>query len=194
MKIAKGVNPKAAKKIIDSNILTPNETLYWAEKRHFLEVIPEFLTSLFWVGYLLVALWASWAIFPAGFVPRLLIGLLFGLLIGYSIIWPFSLELWRWNRDIIYLTNRAFGHYRFDFREARFINDRTELGLLTKTRAAWHWGFKLLGFDVGYIYVMDVSGVQTGQLTPLTHRPFSLQRYLQLAKSDEDADSFGWTE
>jgi len=154
--------------------------IFYASKRHILEILPEALTSL-WLelSLIIVLLNASpWQMCDVS-LCRFVVSFIVALLGGVFFLIPFGLELWRWNRDIYYSTSQNWSRWFFSFRDMDYHNEN--MGFVTSTRVTTPWIYRRIGWDVGTLTSLSVD--ESKRLTPLMPKPYILQRRIREAQS-----------
>ena len=155
-------------------------TIFYASKRHPLEILPEFLTSLWLILTLAAVLLNFDPVSGCRMLEcRLLVASIVALSLLFSFVYPFGLEVWRWNRDIYYLTQRGWSHWYFRFDKAKFDNEVS--GFVTSTRVDTPVLYDWLGWDVGNLASLSVD--ESKKFTPLMPRPLVLQTRIREAQS-----------
>lgn len=171
----KDCNENLIRYIPDDALDRDNIAFFYLSRRSFLEVMPELLTSglmlITWIsiinvfGYLIEPV--IWRFFIAGLVG----GMLF--------FYPLGFELWRWKREIYYLTQGGFYHSYFDLRSLSQISE--QIGWMTSAKARKYSYYELLGINVGFFETRSADGRRV--LSALLVSPFILQRRFSETRS-----------
>lgn len=155
-------------KYIEREALSDNTAFFYLTRRHWLEIMPEVLTSGFMlITWIAIAYNFGWLI--DGLMWRALVGG-WGLVI--IVAFPFGLEIFRWQREIYFLADSGFYHSQFSLRSLNQVSE--QIGWVASARAVRFGYYKLLGIDVGYFVARGVDGRHV--YSPLLPRPFVLQR------------------
>ena len=154
--------------------------IFYASRRHVLEILPEMLTSA-WLLFSLVVVLVNvnpWA-FCDETQCRFVVSLVVGLLGGLAFTFPFGLEMFRWNRDIYYLTQANWAHWYFSFEDMDYQNEN--MGFVTSTKVTAPWIYRRIGLNIGTLVSLSVD--ESKRYTPLMPKPYVLQRRIREAQS-----------
>jgi hypothetical protein len=167
--------------LIDNSVIDktrrfwPHGTVvFYAQKRHYLEIIPEFVSSL--LLSLAVLAFGVWMQPWEWFGDSPLVSVLWGVLVVLA--WThFAVELVRWNREFIVLTNRGLFNPHFKIMSLDHRNPRVDW--ITKSNVTKPLVYKLSGVDVGTLVFKDPGGVM--ERTPAVAYPHSLHALIPVA-------------
>ena len=175
---------------VDRSLLTSidfleGEVIYYASRRHWVEVLPEAIT-VFWTWITVVALWLN---FPWIATP---IRLGAGLAISAPVvvlIWLMGwlmVEVFRWSRDICVLTNYNYIRQEWQLWPVVGLHRRRRRFLInTEVYQPLMW--RLVGFDVGRVWSKDIA--ESYATEPLMPKPFDLQKRMEEATHYDGASS-----
>jgi len=114
-----------------------------------------------------------------GFECRFIVSFVVAFLGGLFFMLPFGVELWRWGRDIYYLTQQNWSRWYFSFRDMDYHNEN--MGFVTSTKVTAPWIYRRIGFQVGTLTSLSVD--ESKRYTPLMPQPYVLQRRIREAQS-----------
>lgn len=154
---------------IDSRAVTPRLAIFYISRRHWLEIVAELVDSL--TKILTVIALAS--VIPAA--P----GWLWLTLAVYFFVNPFLIELWRWQRDIYFLSQDGYRRSYYSFASMSYIVE--DLSFVTSARVQQLMYYRLMGLDIGTMVAKSADGRQLS--TPLMPHPLRLQARINEAKN-----------
>jgi len=160
--------------------------IFYAQKRHFLEVIPELVVS-FWLIFSLLAIVymvQPWEL--AGGTD--LGGIVIATLICFSPLLYFLFEIIRWNRDFLILNSYGLYHRWFDFRSADWKNRLQNWA--PESEVSVPISYKMSNIDVGTLYLEGIGGIKRTPAIKSPHRLHGLiafaDNYLYTNTDDPD--------
>jgi hypothetical protein len=168
---------------IDEQV-TSGLVIFYASRRHVLEIVPEILTSV----WLLLTLFAIVLNFNPldGCNSQQCLVIVSAFISFFSIlffVFPLGIELFRWNSDVYYLSQNGWARWYINFRTMAYDNEN--MGFVVTTRVTKPWAYQIIGLDVGTLLATGVEEVK--RITPLMPYPYTLQRRVKEAANYKPA-------
>jgi hypothetical protein len=162
--------------------LWPYKTiLFYAQKRHVLEIAYEFWVSL--IGMLAVWSLVVW-LTPWEWVDND-VGVIAGCVIAGLLPWLyFGIETWRWNKDFLVLTNYGLFNPHLELRSLNYPNER--LDWVTSAIPYIPILHKWAKAKVGVLWVRTADGSE--KVTPACAYPDRLNGLIPVAEDARSGD------
>jgi len=157
--------------------------IFYAQRQHYLDVIPEFLFSVT-LFLALVSVFVVWLQLPSLFnseaLATFVMVAVFAVLTGSY----FVLEAIRWSQNYVVLTNR--GLYNPHFKLLSLDRKNPRIDWITSASPAVPLSYKLAGIDVGTMTAKSADG--TIYQTPACRYPNQLNGYIPVAEEFKPGD------
>lgn len=179
--------------LIDMNVVRKTahlwqrgSVIFYAQKKHFLEVVPELVVS-FWMMFTLISL--AYMVQPWEWFSGELGPIAITVVICF-LPWLYLLaEIILWNRDYLILTSFGLYHRWFDLRSADWKNKLQTWA--PESEVSVPISYKMSRIDVGTLYLEGVGGARK---TPAVSHPHRLHGLIAVADNYyyNDSDEPGW--
>lgn len=163
------INPRLARKCID--VPGVDVALWYVSRQHALEILPEAILSIL-------------VIIPAALTLPLVLGnsFLSGLMAALIVLAVafFIFELWRWDNEIIYVSQSAISRRRWDWQKFQWDKEDYPFGNIGKIKTAKPLEFNFSRIQAGNVLLELNSGEQV--TLPLTPSPYKLAKRMDQAR------------
>jgi hypothetical protein len=140
--------------------------LWYVSRRHILEILPEGILS-------------GLAILAAGLTLPLALAPLMAAIILIAVAF-FLFEIWRWDNEIIYVSQSAIVHRFWNWRKFSWDKAEYYFGNIADIKAVRPIEFSMSGISAGSVTITTNSGQQAE--LPLTPSPYLLLRRKEQAQ------------